>query len=778
MSTSEQSESSIKSLISRLQIEANKYVESQQPLKLLASSQRSSIPSQIDSQLSDWSSRRSQDSSIDITLSKVEELSIIPSKFIDPQSSHSAERIREKTRHPNQLDPQLIDWMKRSKCSLSDMQIPVPQNVPIVPLHSQESIIVKDLLLCFQGFSGHYIVRNDISKDGKPTFTINDKLDACLIQLALSLLPAAVYHSVLTYFIEEQRKFKYGKVNHALSSAFGKLQVDYIHIIEEMEYESMCYNLGLHELYSQIQPYLYSFETVVKICESIRNSDAKGGKTLTLLHEFTLNSTGKEEKLCQFLLESAAVPYMKQLQDWLYKGIIIDPYNEFLIEDNQIVLDKDQLPDEYSDSYWGKCYTINKEKIPVFLEKTAPYILSTGKYLNVLRQYKLNIKSTKEQNLEYSWTEDNYTVAIMDAYEFASASLLNHLMHDNDLIGHLKSVKHYFLFDLGDFFMKFMDMSEMELNKDIDDVVPSRLQTLVELAARTSSASADPYKDNIKTDLHQDDIMTLLLKIISQSGSSSKPQRITKGWESMTFTYDVKWPISLVLNKSSQMIYQLIFRHLFFCKYVERLLCKVWIDNKESKKLPPEVSNEYKPAWDLRQRMLLYVHNLEYYMMVEVIEPNWNLFIEKLQHVKNLDEVLECHNSFQTTCLVKCMLTSPQHFKVLNTFLRKCVEFCLFIESCNEFKTSPTHAPNGVTVDFDETESFAQKISNFNKAFTQHFNYLFKTTGKVGVASDINDTKIIEMLNRLDFNSYYKRSVKEKKGGSAACSVASSEVSG
>ena len=29
--------------------------------------------------------------------------------------------------------------------------------------------------------------------------------------------------------------------------------------------------------------------------------------------------------------------------------------------------------------------------------------------------------------------------------------------------------------------------------------------------------------------------------------------------------------------------YQMLFRHIFYCKHVERLLCNVWISNKDAK---------------------------------------------------------------------------------------------------------------------------------------------------------------------------------------------------
>jgi len=43
-------------------------------------------------------------------------------------------------------------------------------------------------------------------------------------------------------------------------------------------------------------------------------------------------------------------------------------------------------------------------------------------------------------------------------------------------------------------------------------------------------------------------------------------------------------------NKSNALLYrkaltryQMLFRHMFYCKHVERLLCNVWISNKTAK---------------------------------------------------------------------------------------------------------------------------------------------------------------------------------------------------
>ncbi|CAN0584414.1 unnamed protein product, partial [Ectocarpus sp. 12 AP-2014] len=51
------------------------------------------------------------------------------------------------------------------------------------------------------------------------------------------------------------------------------------------------------------------------------------------------------------------------------------------------------------------------------------------------------------------------------------------------------------------------------------------------------------------------------------------PQEL-RGVEGLMMSFTVGWPVSLVLSKKSLTKYQLLFRHLFFAKHVQRLLSK------------------------------------------------------------------------------------------------------------------------------------------------------------------------------------------------------------
>jgi len=50
------------------------------------------------------------------------------------------------------------------------------------------------------------------------------------------------------------------------------------------------------------------------------------------------------------------------------------------------LIQREELPVDYSADYWEKRYTMRLERIPVFLNEHAQTILRTGKYFNVIRQ--------------------------------------------------------------------------------------------------------------------------------------------------------------------------------------------------------------------------------------------------------------------------------------------------------------------------------------------------------------------------------------------------------
>jgi len=80
--------------------------------------------------------------------------------------------------------------------------------------------------------------------------------------------------------------------------------------------------------------------------------------------------------------------------------------------------------------------------------------------------------------------------------------------------------------------------------------------------------------------------------------------------------YKVAWPVSLVVSKRSLTKYQLVFRHLFFARHVERCLKQTWQGQQRLKEL--DVRAAGGRSYCLRHRMLGFMQDIVYYFTYEV----------------------------------------------------------------------------------------------------------------------------------------------------------------
>ena len=76
-----------------------------------------------------------------------------------------------------------------------------------------------------------------------------------------------------------------------------------------------------------------------------------------------------------------------------------------------------------------------------------------------------------------------------------------------------RSLKHYFLLDQSDFMVHFMDISEEEMSKKVNEIKVNRLESLLELSLRITSANSDPYKDDLRVRLFPFDLKAMIAKI-------------------------------------------------------------------------------------------------------------------------------------------------------------------------------------------------------------------------------------------------------------------------
>ena len=158
---------------------------------------------------------------------------------------------------------------------------------------------------------------------------------------------------------------------------------EFVLVINMLDAEFEKGTLNLQKFWFYIQSTYKIFESLYNFVETLEN--VKGGAILSTLYQFLVTSTDQELlQIYYFLLHKSVYPFLEMLGKWIYYGLIEDRFGEFMILERNRDANEKQAMENYD---WDERYTINKDQVPSFLSRQAERILSTGKYLNVIKAY-------------------------------------------------------------------------------------------------------------------------------------------------------------------------------------------------------------------------------------------------------------------------------------------------------------------------------------------------------------------------------------------------------
>ena len=584
-----------------------------------------------------------------------------------------------------------------------------------LPSKVQEYIIIEELLNALMGFEGKYIyctmdtVGNEedasMSDNGLPItdktlietfkFSLNCSIDSSLSDLVNRILPLCEKHARVTSFIEKRSGYHYGVVCQAFCSALRALEKEYMLYINQLDVLFKQDQISLQKLYYHLQTGAWkTMDILDRLTGDIIRENAKGGALLNIIQQVSksISTDDKTLKLFNFILNKACAPYFEMMEMWIFKGEIQDTYKEFFIEENKLIR-KEQLSEDFNSSYWEAKYTIKRD-LPFFLSKVSDKVLTCGKYLSLLSECGKKVEKRSIDKINF--TDGKALSIIEEAHAHASRQLLDYFLGELKLMDRLKSLKHYFLFDHGDFFVHFMDTTEQEneLAKKSTEVSISKLQSSIEFAARTCSIAGDEFRDALSCSLKPLNLSSFLA-IIKQLSTSNRldaavleqqqlqESAAIEGYESFCLEYKVEWPMTLIINRKNLTKYQILFRHLFCFKYTERCLCDTWVNHKFSKEL--NLGASFSSFYALRHKMIHFIQNFLSYALVEVVEKNFVEMERKIRQSTSFDEVMKSHDQFLDSSLNGCLVTSNDAFKALNKLLSCCN---LFSKYMNQFSSA------------------------------------------------------------------------------------------
>ncbi|KAH7571289.1 hypothetical protein JRO89_XS04G0015700 [Xanthoceras sorbifolium] len=563
-----------------------------------------------------------------------------------------------------------------------------------------EVIVMDDVLCALVGIEGRYIsikrrvrVHGNDNCDFSVSFQVDASMDLALQEMAKRIFPLCESFVLIEQFVESRSQFKTGLVNHAFAATLRAFLLDYEAMVAQLEHQFRLGRLSIQGLWFYCQPMMASMQALSTVIRKALANNFAGSAVLNLLQSQAKAMAGDNtvRSLLEKMTQCASNAYLGILERWVYEGVIDDPYGEFFIAENKS-LQKESLTQDYDAKYWRQRYSL-KDGIPSFLANIAGTVLTTGKYLNVMRECGHNVQAPTSENskLMSFGSNHHYLECIKVAYDFASGELLNLIKEKYDLMGKLLSIKHYLLLDQGDFLVHFMDIAREELTKKLDEINEEKLQSLLDLALRSTAAAADPCHEDLTCCVERSSLLKrmatlkdLEFRSFSDSNDMEEPVNIT-GLETFSLSYKVS-SVAIIYCYITKALtkYQLIFRFLFRCKHVERQLCGAWQVHQGVRAF--NISGTIISRSSLLCRsMLKFISSLLHYLTFEaslvnthwfqVLEPNWHAMHNRLQTAKSIDEVIQHHDFFLDKCLRECLLLLPELLKKVEKLKSLCLQY-------------------------------------------------------------------------------------------------------
>ncbi|PSN36317.1 hypothetical protein C0J52_15165 [Blattella germanica] len=357
--------------------------------------------------------------------------------------------------------------------------------------------------------------------------------------------------------------------------------------------------------------------------------------------------------------------------------------------------------------------------------------------------------------------------SMMDtAYLETSRRVLDVLHGQYKFLDHLQALRRYLLLGQGDFIRYLMELLEPELIKPATVLYPHILNSILDSAIRATNAQ---FED-------ADILNRLDVRMLEQSPGDT-------GWDVFSLDYHVDGPIGTIFAQNST-AYLMLFNALWRAKRMEWILSRMWKRQITSSKLLrklPELTPVLQQAHLLTSEMVHFIHQMQYYILFEVLECSWDILIKRVQQAEALDDIISAHENFLLT--VKAGALLDENSRELATQLRTVYELILQLQ---------THEEKLYTRSLEEVQALAKheelvnergkqgqfgtsaQEEELNKKRIQDFKqrYIPNVRAQLRVLSNSyqdvvkkfllmlasqSDVSLQLLSFRLDFNEHYKR---------------------
>ncbi|XP_042909637.1 gamma-tubulin complex component 5 isoform X2 [Parasteatoda tepidariorum] len=317
-------------------------------------------------------------------------------------------------------------------------------------------------------------------------------------------------------------------------------------------------------------------------------------------------------------------------------------------------------------------------------------------------------------------------LCMVHSYNPICKRLIKAFKEDFEIIKHMTVMRKYFLMESGDVMYNFYSEIFWKIFKN------QNWQDIASLCSALENAILE-NKDNCKK-----------LDILLIDAPDRIPQHSLSHLSLLKLSYNVKWPITMILGSSVQAEYNQIFNFLLQIKCAKFLL-----DNLYSLSLSgPEKMTRLMKAFlrstlpreqkmhgmhIIRMKLMFFVNGLHNYIMTGILHSSGIELHNALQRSESLEEMIQIHKRHFKTLIERCLLTrriayiKDHIFEVLNL--------------CYVFQQLWLKGVDNVNVeDLRNIEQKFSKINNIltcclNKPLRRGTNLDFETLGHMMLSS-------------------------------------------
>lgn len=234
----------------------------------------------------------------------------------------------------------------------------------------------------------------------------------------------------------------------------------------------------------------------------------------------------------------------------------------------------------------------------------------------------------------------NYEKFVDGVKSFLSERLSEISVNQADLVHQLKLIKEFYMLGRGELFLEFIKKTNHISKSQITENSVRDIIKAYESAALSVGVV--------------DELDKFTLTIPKQTFEDEDAQE--DGYiQQITLNYKITWPLQLLFSPQMLERYNIIFRFLLQIKQTQYELDMIWCKQREEFKVSHNITN-INISISLRNQLMFFIHNLQYYIQVDVIESQFSVLMNNVSLTNDFEDLTRAHNVFQTNILSLCFL--------------------------------------------------------------------------------------------------------------------------